>query len=322
MEPFSSADDLISALGDTAQGSFYGVTKLNDTKVGISVKKQYPSIIRYKPPIRKDNGEPDTIAVMWIVYLSPKEAETDIDLRKVPVRIRISLMSQYLASHYDYDFSDVAGGVPSIESLEASRHTPQPIELSFENDFFFNHEKGCFIDKGGQAISGVDLLERVFETHCNTVHLLKGLALRVKLAWQARTIGGLSILIQILVFLLKHLFGRTLDSKDTFAGLYQPYKREALKKLDEDTIEIFGYRASKKIIILFCLLVVFWGIYRYSTDESGGYLNWLAGQEFLSLAHGVLAIWVIDVLIPWGVFILINSLLRAKAWLIFRRFKV
>lgn len=322
MAPFTKTKELLDAFGDVGSSSFYGEILLKDTPVGFSIKKKYPENIRYKPPVRQDNGEPDVVAALWVVYLAPKPGDKDADLGNVPVRIRISALSHYLANHFDYNFLDVQGGSPSKESLEYSLSTPKPIELSFENAFFYNHHLGSLIDEHGRQVTGGEVLESVFQTHCDTVHFVKGLRLRINLAWQAGSIGLISAAVQATKSILKFVFGQTLESKSSFAGFYKPYPREALKKLDQDSIEILGYKAAKPVIILFCLLIIVMAIYSYNHQAPETYLNWLIEQDFLLVAHGVFLIWILEVVIPMLLFYSINGLLRLKANIIFSKFNV
>ena len=320
MTPFTTTKELLDAFGDVGSNSFYDEIHLKDTSVGFSIKKKYPEDIRYKPPVRQDNNEPDVVAALWVVYLAPKQGDQDTDLNKVPVRIRISALSQYLAKHFDYDFSDKAEGSPSKESLEFSLSTPTPIELSFENTYFYNHQLGCLIDEHGDSVTGAEVLESVFQTHCDTVHYIKGLSVRVKLAWQAMPVGLISVTVQVITSLLKLGFGRTLESNESLAGLYKPYPQEAVKKLDQDTIEILGYKAAKPVIIIFCLIVMLIGTYCYNHQSSENYLTWLLEQDFLLVSHGIFLIWALDVLIPKLIFLSINGLIRLKSNIIFFKF--
>src|SRR5690606_25259418 len=131
MNFFSSSDQLKAVFGDLDGQSFYDPVPLTDTEVGFSVKRKYPSDIRFKPAVRQKDGEPDTVAVLWVVYMRPKSGEKNASYSRVPVRVRVGLMSQYLASHFDYNYEDVEGGCPSKASVEASLSTPKPITLDF-----------------------------------------------------------------------------------------------------------------------------------------------------------------------------------------------
>lgn len=310
MSYFQTTNDLINAFGDIDSSSFYGQVALADTPIGFSVKKRYPQDIRYKPAVRQDNKEPDNVAAIWVVYLAPKSSSENPAL--VPLRVRIALMSQYRATNWDYNFSDIKGGCPSKESLEASLATPQPIDLTFEGEYFFDHSRNAFIDARGTSYTGAQLLQPVFEEHCYTVHWLKGLKLRSKLMLKGKAIGVLSLLIQLTASFLKSVFGRTIESSEMLAGLYMPYKWEAFKKLNQHSIDLLGYKASKHVIVLFCSLVVLLAIAKYNAIFTNGYVDWLLSNQAILAVHGIFALWLLDAAIPWGLFLLINMMLRLK----------
>lgn len=321
MAIFVSTEELIDSFGDIHNNGFYDPVNLTDTPIGFSVKKNYPPNIRFKPAIGQRTGLPDSIAAIWVVYTPPSEKENIAGSSKAPIRFRVATMSKYRVSHFDYNYQDIDGDCPSKESLEGSLASPQPIDLNFEDVYFYDHINHTFIDDNGNSLTGVEVLEQVFETHCKTVHILWGLKIRLKLAWQAKFSGVLTLIVEALTTILKQLFGRTIESNVMMAGIYEPYKRVAFKKLDEDSIEILGYKASKHVVIMFCIIVILASVYRYYFSVGYDYFSSLEGQEFLTLTHAIFAIWFIDVVIPEILFFGINMVLRLKKKVIFMRFE-
>ena len=319
MTAFISTDELVEVFGNLEDAGFYDLINLKDTKVGFSIKKNYPEGIRYKPAIGQKTKNPDSVAVLWVIYGNPNQKGSQ---SIAPISIRIATMSQYRAKHWDYNFDDIEGDSPSKESLEASLATPQPLELTIENEYFIDHERNSFRDAKGRIFTGVEVLDRAFVTHCNTVHLLRGLALKVKLAWQSNFSGLLLLAVQLLVSLLKQGFGRTLESDDLNAGFFSPYKPESLKKLDEDSMDLLGYKASKHVIILFCALTVVAGIYKYNHPAVFSYISWLDGKTVLAATHGVFSVWLLDVAVPWAIFYLMNGLLWWRKRILMMRFSI
>lgn len=318
MALFSSTNELLNAFGNLEPHGFYDPVTLTDTPVGFSIKKKYPDNIRYKPAVGQRTKEPDNIAAIWVIYTPPKINSPEIS--KVPIRLRISTMSQYRTKHWDYNFDDVEGDSPTKESLEASLATPQPVGLSYESEYFYDHQHHCFTDIKNNTLEGFEVLNQIFESHYKTVHLFWGLKLRLKLAWQSKFTGLLTLIIEFLKSILKFSFGRTIETNEMMAGIYEPYKKESLKKLDEDSLDLLGYKASKHVVILFCLLVIIFSIYRYNFESKTGYLSWLAEKEFLSTAHGLLVLWGIDVVIPLLLFFIINTLIVIKRKILFMTF--
>lgn len=75
------------------------------------------------------------------------------------------------------------------------------------------------------------MLNNIYEEHCNTVHLIKGMKIQWKLRSKDWAINFLSFIIKLNAFILRHIFGRTIDNeKDAFAYI-AGYKKEDIKKL-------------------------------------------------------------------------------------------
>lgn len=282
---------------------------LTDRKVGFSVKRKYPENIRFKPALKK-NGEPDDVALMWVKYTHPEETEQEIDPLRVPIVIRISKFSKYRAKNFDYNYEDEES--PTKESVNRSESTPKPISLNFDNEFFYNHDEAKFFDEKGKELQAEDVLNRVFESHCNTIHHWKGLKIQAKLFSQAKGLGAISILISIITFLLKFLFGRTLDEKDMITEYYHGYESSQFKKLDQDSINIFSYKASKSVIIFFCFFVILLTIVAYFSDYSNGYIPFVTKNNTLTLIHTFFSLWLLDMLIPKLLFKIINLCIKIR----------
>jgi hypothetical protein len=316
---FESSEELVDKFGDLEGRGYFDPIHLTDTTVGFSIKRNYPKDIRYKPAIGQRTGEPDNFATMWVVYEDRKLLQKPTTL--VPVRIRVSNMSWYRTSKWDYDFSDAKGDSPSRESYEASEATPKPLDLSYSNDLFYDHTDNAFKDGEGKTVDGLDFLDRVFSDHCKTVHLFWGLRLRLKLLTQARLAGLFEAFGSLLIWILKVLFGRTIENSDVMAGLYKPYHVENMKKLGADSLNIFGYKASKGVVILFCGLAIVSTYFRFGAEVTNGYWDSVAGSEFSSLVHGIFFLWFLDVVVPRLIFIAINATIRLRAFITFMQMK-
>lgn len=175
---------------------FYDPRELTDCKVGFSIKRKYPESIRFKPA-KTSTGEHDSVAAIWVVYAHNK-SDRDVN---VPVTFRVETLSIYRSKYFDVDFDDPAA--PTQNSLEQSNASPQPIGVEFNDDYYFDHENNIFKDKKGRELGGKEILEKVFEIHCNTIHFFKGIKIQAKLLWQSKFVGVLSIIISSFEFLLK-----------------------------------------------------------------------------------------------------------------------
>ena len=313
MNKFENAEEFYkNAFGNELE-RFTDFTALNNVKVGFSVKVEYPEGIRFKPAKTRD-GKADSIALIRVVYADKEDVST-----KVPVSFRIERFNLYRAKNFDYDFDDKDS--PTKRSLEASNASPSPIGLEYRQDYFFNHESNTFVDSDGKKLSGTEILDKVFNDHCNTVHLLKGIKLRFKLLMQSKVSGFLGLVVTFLQFILKKVFGRTFEESDSLSAFFKGYDYSSFKKLNEDSLNIFGYKAAKPVIVFFCVLVVSVSIHRYCNGVSGGYLAFIAKSNLLSIVHALLLLWVLDTLAPFIMFKLVNFILWANRKVAFAKFK-
>lgn len=315
--PFETTAEFQKHFDLESNKEYFDPIPLTDRKVAFSIKRHYPSNIRYKPAYTKA-GKPDNVAAIWVVYTHPSESEKPLNLGRVPVQIHVEKMSLYRSKHLDYDFDDDES--PTQDSLEVSASTPKPIGLDYSNEFFFDHHRNTFIDENGNSLKGIDLLDRVFTEHCNTVHWLWGLRLRVKRSTKSKLVELISALITLLKFIMKQAFGRTLEERDSISASTRGYKREALKKLGEDSLKVVGYKAAKRVIILFCGVVIVVSLWRYFYGCNGGYLGYVASSNFLSVIHGLFLLWFLDVVIPNLLFLSVNGLIKLRMIVIFMGF--
>jgi len=318
---FPSTKELLDQFGDLSATGFFDPVHLNDTKVGFSIKHDYPGDIRYKPAVGQKSKNPDNIAAIWVVYTHSGKSGSASSESAVPLRIRIANMSRYRIKHWDYDYDDVEGDSPSRDSVEASAATPKPLDLEYPGEYFFDHSRNSFVDRNGKVVSGLEILERIFKDHCKTVHLLWGLRLRLKLIVKGRFAGLLGGVISVLVWSLKTFFGRSIEDDDSSAGIFRTYKPESLKKYDADSLDVLGYKASKHVVVLFCILAIAASYFRYSTGIDEDYWTGVGGSEFLSLVHGLFFIWLLDVVVPWFLFWIINGTIMLKTAVLFMKVK-
>lgn len=315
---FKNADEFLALFQLDHNPSYEGVMHLRDAKIGFSVQRAYPTDIRYKPPLTK-KGKPDVVALIYVTYGDLNGPTTGHDLRHFPITIRIVKYNRYISHHFDYNFEDEE--CPTEESVRQSKTSPQPIGLDYIDDFYFSHEAGKFIDHNKRQYSGVELLNKVFLDHCNTIHPIKGIRLRAKLKTQSGLVKILSFLIEKILWALNKVFGRTIDEEKSYSAFVHGYKREHFKKLSTESIDIFGYKASKSVIVLFCILVAVIYAIKYKYGLKSGYLENIASSKFLAPLHLIILLWIMDVLVPNGVFIFLNWLIKLRTALRLRKFK-
>jgi len=229
---------------------------LRDTQAGFGVKREYPSNIRYKPPLKRDDT-PDRVALIQVVLGFPKNEEKRKRDKRIPVFVSIHLFSKYLSKHFDYDFDNTdCQNCPTKESIEKSKSTPKPINLESFDDYLYDYENDILVTTTGKVVLGEQILETLFQKHINTVHLLKGLKIR----WQVRSkdlsIRILSSSIMFCKWLLKICFGRILEPGSGTARVLESYKKEDMKSVRTRSVSMFGYKVSVNVFVTFIIFMI------------------------------------------------------------------
>lgn len=284
--------------------------------IGFSVQKAYPKTSKYSPPVTKD-GTPDTYALFGIKY-GPVQLNSK-DQHRVPIFVKVSVFSRYLSNHMDYNFSDEK--CPTEESVLASKRTSRPIDLSSSDEYFFDHEQDSFVNRTGNKIEGINIINDLYALHLATVDKFKGLVLRWKMISVYRGASLCRPISYLLKWILKTICGRTFEPNDPFRGILQEYRQEDLKLLKTERIDVFGYKASKNVIVTFCILL----LTGYLTFNYFGYSpEWLKGimkNTLLSFAFAVISISILDYLLPGVLFYLVNLMIRVEFRLTMKQFK-
>jgi hypothetical protein len=287
---------------------------LSPKGIGFSIQRQYPKTSKFSPPVKKD-GTPDTYALIRIKY--------DIMQQKnnlVPISANVFLYGRYISKNDDYDFSDI--NCPTEESIRASKRTPQPISLSCDGDYFYDHNQDTFTNKKGKGILGIDILDSIYNDHIATVDKFKGIILRLKMGSANKGSVLCGFMKDIFIWFLKVTCGRTLAPSDTSRGFWVGYRQEDLKLLKTERINVFGYEASKNIIVTLCVLLLGGYLIFYNTGWSLIWLKTIIKSTLLSFAFVVLAIAILDYILPKIFFYLVNLMIRLNVRLALMRFKL
>jgi len=291
MQGLNSSQNLIDLFGDITSSGYINPTFLNDTKVGFSIQRKYPTNIRYKPA-KNTAGHEDNIAVIWVVYDTNRKNN---NLTLVPLRLRIAMMSEYRAKHWDYDFNDDA--CPTEESVRESLNSPQPFDLDLYDYFFYSINENKFVDADNSNVTGIEILNKLFKAHCDSVHPLKGFPLRSKRVTQRIFRFILDQLINGQKWILEKVFSRTLDERLNRSTYIDGYLKDDMKILALGNMEIAGYRTSKNIVLLFAIIVVTTAFFVLPVAENS-YAGNVLRSETLMIAHSLIVLYFLDTAIP------------------------
>jgi len=317
---FNNADELWerfqSSVALEPRSRYFDYAPLRDRIVGFSLQRNYPSEIRFKPP-KRTNGEDDTVALIHVIYLHPQEFKMSSHEGRVPFALRITAFSRYLSEHADYSFSDE--DCPTRDSVLLSRRTPEPLEIQSYGRYFYNHSSNSFEDEKAQSLSGKDILDRLFKSHCDTTKPLRRVWPEFDFRMTWRLFAFLGSIVDFLKAILRILFGRHIESTETGTGFLKPYRREDMKLLRADSIEFFGYKAPKNLVLLYSLALAALFTGAYIRRMQDGFIYAVAASDVISLAFSIIILWILEAAFPRLLLSLINLLVRVKIRVIAHR---
>lgn len=305
-DKFTSAEELKEVFEIAGHSEYVNFTPLTK-EVGFSVQRLYPPTSNYKPPIRKD-GTPDTVALIAVLYEPTSTRKRDPD--RVPIYLKVSVYSRYIANHFDYDFT--SDECPTEESVISSKKTPRPVDLNQFNEYFFDHKENRLVDSDGKPTTGLKIINDLYASHLATVDKFKGLIFRWKLGSISRASNLCEPACGVFKWMLKVVCGRTLASEDISKGISGEYKSGDVKLLKTERIDVFGYSASKNVIGTFCMLILSAFFLFKVTGGSPSWVKTIAEKNVLALAASILTIAVLDHLLPRGLLWLINMTIRLR----------
>jgi len=288
---------------------------LIDKKVGFSIKRKYPDNIRFKPPTTKDN-EPDTLAIIHVYYFHPDENTDEIQSNNVPLFISIGTHSKYLGNPL-YDFND--DKCPTKESIEKSKKSCKPISLEVTG-YTYDHSINSLKDKD-ESLSGEQILDKLFQEHCNTVHIFKGFKIQWQINSQKISVEIIRSLIKFLTKILWIICGYQFEPKNSMSGIFTYYKREDLKKVETNNINLFGYQASKHVIISFCFFVLMLVALSPALNLKLLFFENFIANGLAIICASYCSIWFLEYILPIFIYWLINGLISLKLYIFSRAFR-
>ena len=299
-----SAEELRTAFA-LPEGAYQGYNPFTDGKPGFSIQRAYPADIPFVPPVKKD-GTPDTVAMIRVLYNPGKLPQEKLDPARVPLWIDVGPHSEYRYRHFGYDFEQE--DCPTAESLERSRSTPQPVHLEFLDDFFFSHKDSLFIERDSK-FTGAEIFEHVFRQHCETTSEKR------RRKW--RRIARIGVLahgcIGFLEWVLRWLFGKQFNYKDWPQDLY---RKEDIGLLEQaKSLEIFGYRTTKNVIVTYSVIVLI----GYTVFYLSGLVEWpllksLGKSPVLHVLLNIVLLVLFEHLGPHVIRVLVNVCRRVRWW--------
>ena len=320
-QPFENTEQFLRIFGSFEETPYKNLTHLTDRKVGFSIIRDYPDDLLFKPITTRD-GKADSVALIHIIYVHPEESEKDFVPDRVPVTISITTHSLFLGKgHLDYNYKDADS--PTCESVQASKKSVRPIALDSFDEFYFSHDLNQFYDESQNEFTGVEVLNWIYNKHCNTAHRFRGLPTRTK--FKSRHMVGVILgkLVDLLSRSLEVMFGRTIKKEERISGFLSGYSRDALILLSEDSINLFGYKAPKRAVVTFATSITLMAlVYAFFDSGQRQFLKRIFSNPLFSVSIGIFLLWFVSSIVPRLLFFLLNRCIRLRTRVWFWRLKV
>lgn len=119
-------------------------------------------------------------------------------------------------------------------------------------------------------------------------------------------------IIFICKYSLKLLFSRKLIPDHSKGTSFEGYSKKNMKKEETKTLNLFGYEASKNVIILFCILILLTYILVKTLNIDVPPLKGLITNSITSIALAILVLIFLDEILPCFIFWLLNKVIRLR----------
>lgn len=272
-------------LFDITNTGFYDPVLLRDMNFGFSIKRKYPANILFKPAVDA-NGETAQVAVQWVTLRENIKADDG----KILLHIRISTFG--LIHWTDSEYDDIYDA--------AENNTPKPLELVYNNDYYFDTHSHIITDKRGQIVTGIQVLNTVFENHCDTSRTMSWANLELKLKRLQR--DSVDKVFLAAIFIVKNLielvFRRHING-EVYNIDYSTDLEETLQTLpppEGDEVTFYKWKTHKATIVLFSLIVVLTTFGRYLSIWEGKYFLLISKNNLVLAAHVVLLFSILEFL--------------------------
>lgn len=301
-----NASELIQAFSLDKNVDYFDITEIQNGNIGFCAKKHYPEESAFKPT-RKHDGTP--YMVVFLAVRLYQDASHDLP-ELIPLEIYASLCDNYASSCF-YS-TGTQPDSPTEASIRLNWNSPQPTKVSLYNKYFYNSKHKLICDAQGENIDGVCVLDNAYTKHLETVDTFRGNILR----WKNMSISKITSLWlripKLIEYVLRHVFGRKMVPVDMLNSLFNGYKYSDLKRMDDESLDVFGVKASKNITALyFSLLLLAFAFTSYYKLETR-WLKYIMENQLLSLAMTFFVLLLLDHLIPRILLMIINYFNRKR----------
>jgi hypothetical protein len=256
---------------DLPKNGFMEPVNLIDAEVGFSVYK-----------IRKQEG----FKSLFRVYIKNENLKSNGNIK--PITISAS-----------YGKEDKDGIV--ISSTGFKRKLNWPVELKSEDDFFWDIKTYDFLDKKGETVSGIYILNEIDKLHTKSTKTISGFRIRTKIWYfQMLTPFLIKIIFDFISSLQYLISGKKIH---IFSGIREPenqtgFSHDPMSIKRGQKIKIFEYEVEAWIAVLYCIAhLLFYSVF-YLLNYWPSYLIIIFKNNFLTLTYGIVSLGIANAILP------------------------
>lgn len=263
---------------------------------------EYPKGLSFRPSQRRDGGPNDVMNLRIGVSSVAQEP-----LRKI--HISINRLDKYYSNH-PFGYNEEDSDSPTLESINNRNRSRIPVEIISRDNFFLTQD-GFIVDRAGDHVSLVDIVEKLKQKHFNTINNINFFMFWIKydLINSERAVRIASLCERILL----KIFGLSLQGKDGLAKMDGKFNYKDFKTDDSISVEFFGLKVRKREIFIFSFIVVFVHMLSVSLRAYCPFLIHVFSNTFLTLVYSVSIFCILFELIPRGLYLIAKWMYRI-AW--------
>jgi hypothetical protein len=115
--------------------------------------------------------------------------------------------------------------------------------------------------------------------------------------------------IKVLEFILRKLFSRDLKAVNPIESSLEGYSKNEFREKKTKTVNLWGYKASQNVIILYCILILVAYVLVKSFKINAIFLKGLVSTNITSIPLAILALVFLEEILPHFIFWLLNNVI-------------
>ena len=191
----------------------------------------------------------------------------------------------------------------TMKEIDCKRR--KPINFISNDDLFYSTQNNIFYNKCNQQVSADSVLDKMYNIHLKPTKKFRGLFLRTRLVFACVKAWSIKFLSNSLVRILWLISGDiaipNYDIVVRYVDTLYPEREiqaEFIKEKEGNKIDIFGYKASRQAVFVFCVLhLIIFAIFLYFKFYPK-YIVLILTNSFLTVMYVLPALVIFDKGLP------------------------